>query len=307
MNDQKIHPVVCFGECLWDILPSGKMAGGAPMNVAYHLQKLGKDPAVISRIGYDELGNELIKTFEEKKVCTEYFQIDYDVPTSTVKAEIRPGNEVHFEIVKNVAWDYIALEDNLEDLVKQADYFVYGSLATRSKQTRDTLFALLEVAKNKVLDINLRPPFYNREIIEKLLTEANIVKLNLAELELITGWFSPLTNDEDRIKIIRDKFQIETIIMTKGAKGATLNKGGEFTYCNGMNIDVCDTIGSGDSFLAGVLSKLIDQSSIQEALTFANSLAAYVSTQIGGCPEYELNDILDIYSSHKNILLHNKI
>ncbi|MGF7230489.1 carbohydrate kinase family protein [Arachidicoccus sp.] len=291
MLEQKKHPVICFGECLWDILPSGKMVGGAPMNVAYHLQKLEKNPAVISRIGYDELGNELIKSFEEKNVCTEYFQVDYDVPTSTVKAEVRPGNEVHFEIVKNVAWDYIALEENLEDLVKQADYFVYGSLATRSKQTRDTLFALLEVANNKVLDINLRPPFYNRDIIEKLLINANFAKLNLAELELITGWFSPLTKEEDRIKTIRDRFNLDTIVITKGAKGAILNKGGEFVYCQGLKINVCDTIGSGDSFLAAIISKTMDKVPINEALDFANNLAAFVTTQKGGCPEYDLNEI----------------
>jgi fructokinase len=297
MSNTKHYPVVCFGETLWDMLPTGKQAGGAPMNVAYHLQKLGKTPAVISKIGYDELGKQLIETLEAKNICTEYFQMDEHKPTSVVQAEIRDGHEVVYTIVKDVAWDYIEYNDELATLVSNADYFVFGSLAIRSSQTRDTLLKLLPLAKNKVLDINLRPPFYNRSTIELLLTQANIIKLNQAELELITGWFSPLINEIERIQLLKDRFELDMVIVTRGAKGAIVNKGDAFYTCNGIPVTVADTVGSGDSFLAAIIAKMMEGATMNEALQFANNLAAFVTTQKGSCPDYNVDELADINTS----------
>lgn len=291
MTEKKYHPVICFGESLWDIVPENKLAGGAPVNVAYHLQKLGKNPAVISRVGYDKLGSELVRFFEAKGVCTDYFQIDYSAPTSTVLAEVKPGDETLYDILKDVAWDHISYENTLATLTANADYFVFGSLASRSRQTRETLFHLLASAKTKVLDINLRTPFYNRNIITQLLDQTDILKLNLEELELITGWFSSFINAEDRIKALKEHFELKTIIVTKGAKGAVLNSGENFYQCQGIPVTVMDTIGSGDAFLAAILSKMIDNVPIAESLEFANRLAAFITTKKGGCPEYELSDV----------------
>src|SRR4051795_8579093 len=142
MSYTKQYPTVCFGETLWDMLPTGKQAGGAPMNVAYHLQKLGKSPAVISKTGNDALGKQLIEALEAKNICTTYFQIDNEKPTSVVQAEIREGHEVVYSILDDVAWDYIGYSDKLVTLVSGAEYFVFGSLATRSNKTRDTLLQL---------------------------------------------------------------------------------------------------------------------------------------------------------------------
>jgi fructokinase len=294
MSYTKYHPVVCFGETLWDMLPTGKQAGGAPMNVAYHLQKLGKYPAVISKIGYDDLGRQLIETLEAKNICTEFFQMDENKPTSVVQAEIKDGHEVVYTILNNVAWDYIEYKDELAALVSNADYFVFGSLATRSWQTRNTLLRLLPLAKNRVLDINLRPPFYNRNTIEMLLTHANIVKLNLAELELITGWFSPLTSEAERIKLLKDRFKLDTVIVTCGAKGAIVCKGDDLCTCQGIPVKVADTVGSGDSFLAAIIAKMMEGASISEALHFANNLAAFVTTQKGACPDYDTTKLASL-------------
>lgn len=296
MSTQK-HPVVCFGETLWDMLPSGKQAGGAPMNVAYHLQKLGKEPAVISRVGFDELGKQLIETLEAKKICTEYFQLDEEKPTSVVQAEIKDTHEVVYTILNNVAWDYIEYREELATLVSKAEYFVFGSLSTRGKQTCNTLLQLLPFAKNRVLDINLRPPFYNRHTVELLLSHANIVKMNVAELELITGWFSPLQTENDRMKILKDRFSLDTIIVTRGAQGAIVNKGDAFYSCKGIPVTVTDTVGSGDSFLAGIIAKTMEGAPMEEALAFANRLAAFITTRQGACPDYELNDVYNILNT----------
>jgi fructokinase len=293
------HPVVCFGETLWDILPHAKLPGGAPMNVAYHLNKLGKNPAIISRIGADELGKDLRHEFESRKIDTSFFQIDKVHPTGKVFAEIKENNEVHYDIVKPSAWDFIQWQDDFTSLVEQAEYFVFGSLITRNKQSKNTLFKCLEIAKTKVLDINLRPPHYSKKIVEELLRKADILKLNLAELHLITGWFSDYDSDEDRIKLLKEKFEFEAIIVTKGAEGAILNIDNLFYHHHGYSVKVADTVGSGDSFLAAIISKLIDRSPPYEALDFASALGAFVASRSGGCPDYQLEDVITLMQKNE--------
>ncbi|MEO7765821.1 MAG: carbohydrate kinase, partial [Ferruginibacter sp.] len=254
------HPVVCFGEILWDILPYAKLPGGAPMNVGYHLNKLGKNPAIISRTGSDELGKELMQVFKSKEIDTSFFQVDEIHPTGKVFAEIKENNEVQYDIVKPVAWDFIQWKDEFSTLVSQAAYFVFGSLITRNKQSKNTLFKCLEIAKTRVLDINLRPPHFSKKTVEELLKKTDILKLNLAELHLITGWFNDYNSDEDRVTLLKEKFFIETVIVTKGGEGALLHINDSFYHHPGYVVTVADTVGSGDSFLAAIISKLIDRS-----------------------------------------------
>ena len=292
MADNNTYKVVCFGETLWDILPHAKLPGGAPMNVAYHLYKLGKNPAVISRIGRDELGKELMQVFESKNINTLFIRLDNDYPTGNVFAEIKENNEVHYDIVKPVAWDFIEWENDFINLVEKAEYFVFGSLITRSKKSKNTLFKCLEIAKTKVLDINMRPPHFNKKIVEELLKKADILKLNLAELHLITRWFSDYNSDEDRIKLLKEKFDLGTIIVTKGDEGAILNIEDSFYHHAGYTVTVADTVGSGDSFLAAIISKLIDRSPPEHTLDFASALGAFVASCSGGCPEYQFQDVI---------------
>ena len=150
------YPVVCFGEILWDILPQGSVPGGAPMNVAYHLSRLGQRPAIITRVGFDDMGKELINIFSGYGITTDFFQIDYKIQTGRVYAEFRENNEVLYNIIKPAAWDFIEWEDDFKPLIQQAEYFVFGSLITRNKQSKNILFKCLEIANTKVFDINLR-------------------------------------------------------------------------------------------------------------------------------------------------------
>jgi len=294
MPDKNIHPVVCFGEVLWDILPSGAVPGGAPMNVAYHLQKLNKNPALITRIGMDNKGQELMNIFSGHDVCTDYFQVDDKYETGKVFASPNEYNEVVYDIVKPVAWDFIAWDNAFTELLANAEFFVFGSLAARNKASKDTLFRLLEIARNKVLDINLRTPHYNRRIVEQLLRKTDFVKMNLSELELITGWFSNHTSVEDRLKSIGDKFRLSNMVVTMGGNGALLYKNGDITKHGGFKVDVQDTVGSGDAFLAGLLSRLLDNVDNKEALDFASGIGAFIATQRGACPEYHIAEIKNL-------------
>ena len=304
MEPSSKHQVVCFGEVLWDLLPSGPLPGGAPMNVAYHLKKLGTEPALLTKIGTDDYGEKLVNILSESGVTTEYFQVDYEHPTGLVYANVNNHHEVVYDIVYPSAWDFIEWNDEFSVLLQQADYFVYGSLTSRNKESRDTLYQLLDIAKTKVLDINLRPPHFNRASIEYLLNQCDILKLNEAELELITGWFNHFKSIEDRIKLVKDRFGIETLIVTLGGDGAMVNDKGNIHRHAGFKVEVADTIGSGDSFLAGFINQLLKGSAVEDALVFASGIGAFIATQQGACPLYEISQVSELIhsNSYKKLL-----
>ena len=292
------YPVVCFGEALWDVLPHKIVMGGAPMNVAYHLKKVGESPAIISKVGLDGTGKALIEMLEKEGICTDYFQMDFEKDTGKVFVKIKESNQVLFDIVYPVAWDFIDWKPELEDLVKRADYFVFGSLITRNKPSRDTLFKLLECANVKVLDINLRPPFYNRTVLEELLSRATILKMSLLELELLTGWFGKYLTIEDRINRLKEHFRIETVIVTLPKNGAVLSTGDGFYAHKGYAADLVDTIGSGDALLAAIISKLMDRASPVEVLDYGCRLSALISSYTGACPDYRVGEIMNLTELH---------
>ena len=285
------HQVVCFGEMLWDVLPSGAKPGGAPMNVAYHLQKLGMQPAVISRVGQDEKGNELLRLLEKNGIPTTYVQQDATQPTGVVLARLNEKAEAHYEIMQPVAWDFIGAHEDLKKLVSGARYLVFGSLAARNPISKNTLLQLLEGAGTKVFDINLRAPHYTKETLEQLLQKCDLLKINEEELELVAGWYGHLKKLEDQMVLLQERFGIGTVVTTRGNAGAVLRIG-DNTYAHpGYTVAVNDTVGSGDAFLAALLSQIHTGAEGTEALRFANGLGAFVASSEGACPQYDIRDV----------------
>lgn len=297
--------MVCFGEVLWDLLPTKALPGGAPMNVAYHLKKLGADPVLLSKIGRDDYGKGLVEMLADNDLTTEFLQVDFTCPTGLVYAKPNEANEVVYDIVFPSAWDFIEWQDEFSGILSDAAFFVYGSLTSRNKVSRDTLYRLLDGAKTKVLDINLRPPHFTRANVEYLLQKADILKMNLAELELITGWFNQFTTMEERVQLIQDRFHINTVVITMGGDGALVSHEGHVHRHEGFTVTVADTIGSGDSFLAGFLSQRLRGASIENALDFASAIGAFMATQQGACPNYEISQITNFQSTSSELhLLH---
>lgn len=284
--------VVCFGEMLWDVLPTGAKPGGAPMNVAYHLQKLGLVPAVITRIGDDANGKKLMDLLSQNNITTTYVQTDPVQPTGVVLAHLNEKAEATYDIVSPVAWDFIALHGDLKKLVSEAEYFVFGSLAARSDTSRDTLFQLLEHANTKVLDINLRAPHFTKTTVEALLQQCHLLKINDQELPLIAGWYGDFKKLEDQMALLQDRFSIDTIVTTRGSEGAVWSRNGKFVAHPGFKVTVKDTVGSGDAFLAALLYGLHTHTPEAEALQFANGLGAFVASREGAWPAYTLADVL---------------
>lgn len=281
---QDAHKVICFGEMLWDVLPTGKQPGGAPLNVALHLHNFGLPTSLISRVGTDDLGAELLAFVESKGLSTDFVQRGRSHLTGVVKTNVRDGHEVTYKIVAPVAWDYIQYDDTLGRLVETADAFVFGSLAARGTATRETLYRLLQRARLKVFDVNLRPPHYTRDVVTYLLQQADVVKLNEAELSEVMGWFGAGAAEETALEWLTERFGLQAACVTKGAAGAALWTGGHLYHSPGFPVTVQDTIGSGDAFLAALLRGWLVGQAPADYLRFACATGSLVATYRGATP-----------------------
>ena len=280
------YTAVCFGEILWDILPDARLPGGAPMNVAYHLNHLQVPAAMISRIGNDAPGEELLQFISSRGLDTDYIQKDEVYDTGTVLATLS-GNNASYEIIQPVAWDFIQYSMPLQKLVSSAEYFIFGSLVARNERSAQTLFELLESAPYKVLDINLRKPHYEKKVLEYLMQHADILKLNTDELQLLGEWYGLPGGENEQMQVLQERFHLNTIITTRGDRGASVLQNGTYVEHPGFKVQVADTIGSGDAFLAGFISRIILRRGIPEALEFACKMGAFVAGRHGACPTYD--------------------
>lgn len=281
--------VVCFGEVLWDMLPSGRKIGGAPLNVAYHLNRLGVRVAVGSRVGEDKNGADA-RRFLERNHIPSLLQTDALHPTGAVGVTIAPGGAVAYEITGDAAWDFIGFDTAMERAVASARCLVYGSLAARSAVSRTTLFRLLDSPVTRILDINMRPPFYERDLLEKLMVKADILKMNEEECDLICTMFGIGGSEGERTERLRHIFGLHIILVTRGGAGATVWAAGEMYQAAGRAVQVVDTVGSGDAFLAGFICAHLKGKPLQEALTAANIMGAFVAGRSGGCPDYAVSE-----------------
>jgi fructokinase len=288
--------VICFGEVLWDILPTGQQPGGAPFNVAVHLHQLGQPVKLISRVGDDELGRELLAFIESKGLSTAHVQQGHIHLTGVVKANVDDANEVIYKIVQPVAWDYIQYEPALAELVAQADVLVYGSLVARQAGSRETLYRLLENAQFRVFDVNLRPPHYTKEITKYLLDKSHLVKMNHHELAEIMEWFGrgPVHDRAEAMQWLAERYQLQAVCVTCGADGAMLWTGGRLYRAPGLPVQVRDTIGSGDAFLAALLKGWLAAEEPETMLRFACAAGALVATHQGATPTLTATDVIEL-------------
>lgn len=289
--DNAAGKFICYGEVLWDILPGASLPGGAPMNVAYHLHKLGSEVSMISRTGDDDRGREIRKILLNSGISDQYIQTDFVHETGVVYAKQNEQHEMSYDIVYPVAWDFIEWKDEFKDLIADTGYLVFGTLSSRNELSKNTLHRLIESATTRVFDINLRAPHYNNKQVETLLEKTDILKMNNHELDLLATWYDGSNQTRDNIQLIQDRFNIPTIIVTMGEEGAVVNHKGELFFQEAYKVKVADTIGSGDSFLAGFLTQYSRGRTIEESIRFACAIGALVASKAGGCPAYELAEI----------------
>lgn len=288
----KNNEILCIGEVLWDRLPSGAKPGGAPMNVALHLNAIGQNVSIASRIGNDEPGEELKSFLEKSGLKTEFIQVDEHLPTSEVLVHLDENSNATYEICEPVAWDNLELSDSLMAKAREAGLLIYGSLASRNPMSRRTIIRLLENDAVKLIDVNFRKPYDTKEVVEKLLEKTDIVKLNDEELVAFAQWYNKHRHDEQSlVKWFATHYNLKMVCVTKGDKGALLYCEGEFYEHPGFKVNAVDTVGAGDAFLAGLIASLLNKKEPADALAFACATGAFVASKTGATPEYDMTEI----------------
>ena len=281
--------IVCFGEILWDVFPTHKKIGGAPLNVALRLSRMcGMDHKVnmISSIGHDKNGKKLLDYIRSNELTTNLIQINKTFKTGEVNVILDEKGTATYDIEFPCAWDHIQLDKIARGIVKNTDAFVFGSLSARNNVSRHTLFELLKIAEYKIFDVNLRAPHYTMVILNELMLKADLIKFNDDELSEICEQLDYYSKDvESMIKFISKATNTNHICVTLGEKGAVLFINNTFYKNNGYVVKVKDTVGAGDSFLAALISKLLNNKTPQEALDFACAIAAIVASSQGANPE----------------------
>ena len=283
---------VCFGEVLWDVFPTCKKIGGAPLNVALRLQSFQNEVALISCLGNDTYGNELKSRLQELGVTIDHIQLSKKLETSRVEVVLDAMGVASYTIHDPCAWDDIQLNQELISLVKNTKVFIFGSLAARNINSRNTLKKLLSVSEFSVFDVNLRPPHYNLRTIEILMNAADFIKFNDEELiEIVEKFDGKHLSFEQSIIFIASKTNTRNICMTRGDKGAILFYENSFYYNNGYQVKVADTVGSGDSFLATLIDALLKKLNPQKAIDMACAVGALVAQNQGANPTISTKEI----------------
>ena len=280
--------VVGMGEALWDVLPEGKKIGGAPANFAYHVSQFGLPSCVVSAIGDDALGKEIIENFTSKGLDQLIAEVPY--PTGTVQVEIDQTGIPLYDIKENVAWDNIPYTEHLDALAKRTKAVCFGSLAQRNVVSRETINHFLDTMPKDddsliVFDVNLRQGFYNKEILCKSMQNCNILKINDEELITVSRMFGyPGIDLQDKCWILLGKYNLKMLILTCGINGSYVFTPGNVSFQPTPKVEVADTVGAGDSFTAAFIASILKVKSVTEAHSIAVKTSAYVCTQKGAMP-----------------------
>lgn len=280
--------VVGMGEALWDVLPEGKKIGGAPANFAYHVSQFGLPGVVVSAVGEDPLGDEIVENFTSKGLNQQIARVPY--PTGTVQVEVDQAGVPIYDIKENVAWDNIPFTEKLEALAANTRAICFGSLAQRNIVSRQTITRFLDSMPVKddtlvVFDVNLRQGFYNKEILTSSMERCNILKINDEELVTVSRMFGyPGIDLQDKCWILLGKYNLKMLILTCGINGSYVFTPGRVSFQPTPVVEVADTVGAGDSFTAAFIASILQGKSVEEAHSKAVQVSAFVCTHPGAMP-----------------------
>jgi fructokinase len=286
--------IVGLGEILWDLLPGGRQLGGAPFNFTFHCHQLGQPAVMVSRVGRDDLGRDIRQAVHTLGLSDEFVQEDADRPTGTVSVELGTDGQPTYTITPEVAFDYLAWDERLELLVRQAQALCFGTLVQRNRSSRETVQRALRSVQGAlvVYDINLRQHYFSKEVIEASLAASRWVKLNDDELAVLRNLLGLMASgDSGALAQLRQRYDVELACLTRGSRGCLVQTADEEIAVPGERVEVVDTVGAGDAFTAGLLVYALEGRPLTEAAVFANRLAARVAAAAGGTPRIDRREI----------------
>ena len=277
--------IVGIGELLWDMLPSGKAIGGAPANFAYHAGRLGEEGWVVSAVGDDALGHEILDVLDEKRLHSLVAMVDK--PTGTVQVSLDDAGVPTYTIVEDVAWDHIPFTSKMQELASRADAVCFGSLVQRNGSRASVLKFLEAVPASalKVFDINLRQHFYTPEILRKSLEIADVLKINDEEIVILSEMFGLGSDPREACRKLIGQYSLRFVLLTKGAQGSEVISPDEVIPQGVGKVDVVDTVGAGDAFTAAFTVAYLRGDSLADAQKLAGEVTAYVCSHKGAMPE----------------------
>ncbi len=298
----KKYIVAGIGEVLWDQLPQGNVLGGAPANVAYHAGQLGAESYIVSAVGKDKLGDEIISRLKEKGINLLISTVDK--PTGTVKVTLDDKGIPDFVITRDVAWDYIELTIESSNLASQLDAVCFGSLAQRNSVSHNSITKFLKLLPEhalKIFDINLRQNFYNKQLINESLMISNVLKINDDELLIIAKLYGWKGDPEYLCRKLLNDYELKLLAYTCGANGSYLFSKDDQSFINTPVVKVKDTVGAGDSFTAALMVSLLNGYTLSECHSLAVVISAFLCENEGAMPEYskELRDRINNFLINK--------
>ena len=277
--------MIGLGELLWDVFPDERRPGGAPANFAFHAAQLGHDAAVISKLGDDALGSELLDHLTQHGISTEFIQIDPQKPSGAVQVEVALDGTPKFTVVEDEAWDYLEDEPRLHEAVAAADVVCFGTLTQRGEKSRETVKSLLKSTKNTVLfDINLRKQYWSKELVADGLACATIAKMNEREQQMLKQLGLGKGDRVDWCRSILLEFRLEMVCVTRGKDGCLLVGTEVDLEHPGYPVEVADTVGCGDAFAAAVAHCHLRRYSLDKTADFANRVGSFVASRRGATP-----------------------
>jgi fructokinase len=287
--------IVAVGEVLWDLLPAGPQLGGAPTNFILHASALGADARLVSRVGDDEPGREALARLRARGLPTDLVQVDRGASTGTVGVSLGPDNQPRFTIHENVAWDRLVAEDADLNAIAAADAVCFGSLSQRTAAGARAVRRLVSAARPgalRIVDVNLRPPFVQREVVEASLGLANVLKLNDQELPVLAVMLGLGGGEREQLEGLLSRYSLRLIALTRGKEGSLLMAEEGCSEQPAVPVRVADTVGAGDAFTAAMTIGVLRGWPLDEVNREAAEVAAFVCTQPGGAPELpsELRD-----------------
>lgn len=279
--------IVAVGEVLWDVFATERKLGGTTANFTLHAHGLGAEARLISRVGEDALGQEVLDLFRERGVPTDTIQIDSQAATGTVDVLVNADGQPSYRVAENIAWDFIAIDEAARSAVATADALCFGTLAQRSPRSRATILELLISAPKRcfrVFDVNRRVPYWSDEVFLESLALADVVKLNDEELAVISPMLNLPADERAAITILAERYRLKLVALTRGSRGSLLFANGEWAEYPSISVNVKDTVGAGDSFAAALVIGFLAGWPLERIGEHASAVAAYVCTQAGATP-----------------------
>lgn len=287
MGEGVTFNVVGLGEVLWDLLPTGPQLGGAPANFTCQAAALGARAMIVTRVGDDDLGKEVLRRFAQMNLPRESVQVDLARPTGTVAVSLGENGVASYSFAENAAWDQLAPTNAALETIRGVHAVCFGTLGQRNATSRRTIQQLVAAAPAdalKIFDINLRLDFYSRELIEESMRLSNVLKLNDDELAVLTRMFSLHGDVRQRLEWLIREFQFKVVVLTRGASGSLIHQQGHWSQLPPHPVEVVDTVGAGDAFTAALTLGLLTRMNLEELHVIAAEVARYICSQRGAIP-----------------------